>query len=125
MNKKEIIEYLANASVPDGAQLVERDLPGIGLRVATVTVGNVGGLHIMAARCFAQQLAADTADLPDALTPALLSRLHRSSKEFHENVAASATFEAVEEEARETYKKVVERLHEVAVKHGIQYEEPE
>ena len=125
MNKAEIIEYLANAGVPEGTVLVERDLPGIGLTVATVTAGNVGGLHIMAARMFAQQLAFDTAGFPDRLTPELLSRLHRSSKEFHENVVAGATFEAVREEARETYEKVVKRLREVAVKHGIQYEEPE
>src|SRR3989344_7594924 len=125
MNKTEIIEYLANTNVPEGAQLVERDLPGVGLRVAAINASNIGGLHIMVARFFAQQLADDTASFPDRLTPELLSRLHRSSKEFHENVVAGATFEAVEEEALETHEKVVKRLREVAVKHGIQYEEPD
>ena len=42
MNKTEIIEYLANASVPEGAELVEHDVPG-GLTVAS-WVAETGGI---------------------------------------------------------------------------------
>ena len=60
MKKPEIIEYLANAGVPEGAQLVECDAPG-GLRVSAIDASNAGGLHIMAARFFADDLLDDPA----------------------------------------------------------------
>ena len=123
MTKSEIIVAIAYIDCANEV-LIERDLPDFGL-----TVGQIGpageGLKTMAARFFAEQLEADTADLGDSPDARLFERLHLTSLQFHREVADSTIFEAVAEDAVETHRKVVGRLRQISSKLGIAYQEPQ
>ena len=125
MTKTEIIQSIAYVGVPSGSCLVEHDVPELGLTSFGVHTGNdTGGLKIIAARMFADQLTADTESLPETPDDGLFIRLHRSASEFHRLIAETTFIDAVEEEVVDTHRKVIRRLREIALKLGIQYEEP-
>lgn len=125
MNKSEIVQSVAYATVPSGARLVQRET-GLGFSIAQISQGDdAGGLQILAAGFFAEQLVIDTAAFNEKPDAKLLECIHKTSSEFYQHMIAGASFEAVEESMIEDYRKIIRRLQEIALKLGIIYEVPD
>lgn len=125
MKKTEIIQSIAYAMVPSGAKLVQRDT-GLGFSMARVGQGDdAGGLQIMAAKMFEEQLEIDTSWFGEKPDAKLFEHLHKVSMEFYGHMVAGASFEVAEEAMIEDYRKIIERLRQIAKELGINYHEPD
>src|SRR3989344_5014978 len=125
MNKSDIIESIAYVGIPSEAILIEHSDPTQGLTVTSFGLGNVGGLKIVAARMFADQLTEETADLPDAPSADLFELLHKAILNFHQTQLNNCLFEDIETEIVSDHQKIVAKLRQIAGKLGIAYKEPE
>ncbi len=123
MTKSEIIEAVSLATVPQGATLVETDMPS-GVTVSEVGPGQTASMRIIMARLFRDQLAAYVADEPDIRCPRLFQRIHEAVIEIHQQQIEDLDFEAAQEEVIADHKAVVARLQSIAVEHKVEYEVP-
>lgn len=123
MNKKEVIELVGNATVPEGATLLEREV-GCGVRVARVGQ-NPGGMSIAMARIFIARLTEDTSDLGDTPDAELLERLHSTSMAYHMEAVEALTIAKLEEALVKGHQNVVSCLRKISAEQGIPYREPD
>lgn len=124
MNKSEIIDSIAYAGIPSGTKLVEHSNPTLGITVAKFIPANADGLKILAARILADQLQADTADLPEVPDAAFFLRLHSAVINFHRREVDACCFESVEEVIIGVHRIAVEKIRHTANKLKIVYREP-
>jgi len=124
MKKQDIIQSITTTIVPAGAQLAQHEVPN-GLTFASIGQGDAGGLKIIAAQMFADQLTEDTASLGEEPTSALFEQLHGSVIDFNRFMIAGTMLEAVAEEMISDHRKMIERLRQIAQKLGISYHEPD
>lgn len=124
MNKSEIIESIAYVGIPSGTTLVEHSDPVFGLTVAGFDHANSGGMKIMAARMFADQLKNDTADLPEVPDAALFCRLHNAVLDFHSAQLDDCFFEEIRADILCTNRAIAAKIREIAGELRITYKEP-
>ncbi len=123
MNKSEIIQALADVTIPEGTTLTERTTSS-GFTVARIGQGQIDGLKIMEARIFAESLARETSTLPDEPDGVFFETLHRAVIGFHQRMVNALIIEELKVESGEDYRKVVTRLRQIARDLGISYVEP-
>lgn len=124
MKKEEIIQALADCTIPEGATLTERTLTS-GFTVARITSGHTGGLNIMAARMLANALRTQTAELPDKPDAVLLGEIHKAIVSFDKATLDALTIPTLEQAIIENHRTIVGKLRQIAQELKIVYTEPE
>jgi hypothetical protein len=125
MTKSEIIDAITHVGIPQGSRLTEHATAIPGVRVSLITQTDASGLELMAARMHAQILAQNTAGLSEVPSAELFVKLHKSVVDFTRAVVDALFEEELEAKEIEHHKQVITRLRGIALKLGIQYEEPE
>lgn len=127
MTKDEIIQAVAYAVVPEGTQLVEKSDPVSGLTMSRFDGENTGGMAIILARLFADQLTGHVISC-DKVSEEFFASLHTAlvvvSKETIDDLYYGIAPEALVPVAIEEHKKRVQCLRNIARQLGISYREP-
>ena len=128
MTKTDIINAVAFVTVPEGARLDERNLPGTdpesGILISHITGKDTGGIKIVSARMFAEQLTADAKGLDGTPDAAFFETVHKSTLEMNQYIIDGLTIPELERTTIAEHKLMIARLQKIAQELGITYSWP-